>query len=195
MEGYIYKEIGEERILLSKKELSRRLQSPLDRDEDQVREAERGLRAALSCRFCAVRLPLAYPAGHTVSVGPFSVESRDLYKNLFPCQEAFLLAVTLGEGVDRYLQRLSLFSVSGHFVADAVASALAEAAADLAEEELRGQLSLRPRFSPGYGDMPLSFQESLLSLTDAPRRLGIKLGRSLLLSPQKTITAIMGILP
>ncbi len=194
MEGYLYKEIGEGELSLPINELAARLQSPRDFDQALIKEAEGEIRACLSCRFSAVRVPLTYPAEDTVGVGPFFTQSRDLYKNLYPCREAFLFAVTLGEGVDRMLYRLSLRSVSEHFVADAVASAFAEAAADLAEEAIKAGLPCRPRFSPGYGDMPLAFQEKLLTMTDAYRRLGIKLGRDLLLSPQKTITAIVGIL-
>lgn len=195
MEGYLYKEIGEEELSLSINEVAARLHSPRDFDQGLIREAESEIRGCLACRLAAVRVSLSYPEADAVLIGPFAVKSRDLYKNLFPCQKAFLLAVTLGERVDRYLHRLSLASVSAHFVADAVASAFAENAADLAEEKIKGELLCRPRYSPGYGDMPLAFQEKLLTLTDAYRRLGIKLGRNLLLSPQKTITAILGILP
>lgn len=195
MEGYIYKEIEKEALFLSANEVAARLHSPRDFDRGLIKEAESELRAFLAPRFSAARVPLSYPEENTVVIGAFTVKSRDLYKNLFPCRKAFLLAVTLGEGVDRYLHRLSLVSVSRHFIADAVASAFAEAAADLCEETVKEGLSCRPRFSPGYGDMPLSFQDKLLTVTDAYRRLGIKLSKDLLLSPQKTITAIMGILP
>lgn len=195
MEGYIYEEVGKEEVCLSINEVAARLQSPRDFDKGIIEEVEKELRSHLAPRFAAVRLPLSYPEEGVVSIGSALVKSRDLYKNLFPCQEGFLLAVTLGEGVDRYLYRLSFMSVSKHFIADATASALAEAAADLCEERIKEGLACRPRFSPGYGDMPLSFQDTLLTLTDAYRRLGVKLGKNLLLSPQKTITAIMGILP
>ncbi len=195
MESYIYQEIGEGELSLSINEVASRLHSPRDFDQGLILKAEGELRGCLAPRFAALRVPLSYPEEGGVSIASFQVKSRDLYKNLFPCQKAFLLAVTLGEGVDRYLYRLSLRSVSEHFVADAVASAFAEAAADLCEERIKGGIPCRPRYSPGYGDMPLAFQEKLLTLTDADRRLGIKLGHNLLLSPQKTITAILGILP
>ena len=195
MESYIYEELEEKEILISSNELSARLHSPRDFDRSWINDVERELRESLSCRFAAVRLPLSYPEEGAALIGSLRVRSRDLYKNLFPCQKAFLFAVSLGEGVDRYLYRLSVRSVSRHFLADAIASALAEAAADLCEKKIKAGLSCRPRFSPGYGDLPLSFQEPLLRMTDAYRRLGIKLGKNLLLSPQKTITAIMGILP
>ena len=52
---------------------------------------------------------------------------------------------------------------------------------------------LRPRFSPGYGDLPLDFQKEFLKITDASRKLGISLNDSLLMSPSKSVTAIIGI--
>ncbi|MBR3258643.1 MAG: vitamin B12 dependent methionine synthase, partial [Eggerthellaceae bacterium] len=48
---------------------------------------------------------------------------------------------------------------------------------------------------PGYGDLPLEVQPDLLGLLDASRRLGITLSDSLLMSPTKSVTAIVGLRP
>ncbi len=52
----------------------------------------------------------------------------------------------------------------------------------------------RPRFSPGYGDLPLALQPDLLHFLNAQRWVGITVGKTLLMSPMKSVTAIMGIL-
>jgi cobalamin-dependent methionine synthase I len=49
------------------------------------------------------------------------------------------------------------------------------------------------RFSPGYGDMPLDLQGVILELLEAGKRLGIALGESKLMSPSKSVTALIGI--
>ncbi|MCR5275107.1 MAG: Vitamin B12 dependent methionine synthase activation subunit, partial [Clostridiales bacterium] len=48
-------------------------------------------------------------------------------------------------------------------------------------------------FSPGYGDLPIEVQKEFLPLLDAERRLGITLSDSYLMSPSKSVTAIIGI--
>ena len=49
--------------------------------------------------------------------------------------------------------------------------------------------------APGYGDLPLSCQPTLLSVLDATRRLGITLTPSLLMVPTKSVTAVLGYFP
>ena len=54
-------------------------------------------------------------------------------------------------------------------------------------------LKAHPRYSPGYGDLPLTVQEPLLQLLNAAKRLGVTLSESSLLIPTKTVTAIIGL--
>jgi cobalamin-dependent methionine synthase I len=54
---------------------------------------------------------------------------------------------------------------------------------------------LRPRFSPGYGDLSLSVQSDLLNVLDARRNIGLTLSDSLMMIPQKSVTAIVGLKP
>ena len=69
--------------------------------------------------------------------------------------------------------------------------ALCDAFCDDMEKEMG--VSLRPRFSPGYGDLPLSVQKDIISLLEAPKRIGLSLNDSLLMSPTKSVTAFAGI--
>ena len=106
-----------------------------------------------------------------------------------------LLAVTLGFGVDRLLEREKRRGIADAYLLDAVASAMAEAAADAVDRAIRAEypsVVFGRRFSPGYGSLPLSVNTPLLSLLDADKRLGIRQSESLLLHPTKTITAILG---
>ena len=50
-----------------------------------------------------------------------------------------------------------------------------------------------PRYSPGFGDLPITVQKEFLNLLDAGRRMGITLGESFLMAPSKSVTAIIGL--
>lgn len=51
----------------------------------------------------------------------------------------------------------------------------------------------RPRFSPGYGDLPLALQRDIFHALDCARKIGLTLNDSLMMSPAKSVTAIIGI--
>ncbi len=53
--------------------------------------------------------------------------------------------------------------------------------------------ALRPRFSPGYGDLAIDAQKDIFALLDCERQIGLTLGDSLLMSPGKSVTAFAGI--
>ena len=52
-----------------------------------------------------------------------------------------------------------------------------------------------PRFSPGYGDFPLEAQKDIFRTLDCSRKIGLTLNESLLMSPSKSVTAIVGLSP
>ncbi len=188
-----YAEIPEKRLVLSVEELSARLGIRGEYPNDLISECERKLRKVLECRYAAVRIPVFYPGKDKIDLGFGAFFSHSLYKNLSRCDEAFIFAVTLGYGADRLLGRLSAVSAAEYFITDALASAFAEAASEYTDKEIKGALKCRPRFSPGYGDFPLSLQTQLLSAVNAGKLLNIVLSKSLLMSPSKSVTAIMGI--
>ncbi|MBQ4064466.1 MAG: Vitamin B12 dependent methionine synthase activation subunit [Clostridia bacterium] len=183
-----------EAIALDPREAALRLGCPAD-TVAIADECLAELKEALLCRYAYCRLPVTHPQDGITDLGFGTLPSSDLIKNLQDCHEAFLLAVTLGTGVDRLLLRLSRLSPARHFVTDALASALAEAACDLAEEVITGGIPCRPRYSPGYGDLSLAVQPAILQTLNAEKLLGITMSDTLLMSPTKTITCIIGIKP
>jgi len=65
-------------------------------------------------------------------------------------------------------------------------------------EEIAKELScegwyLRPRFSPGYGDFDIRHQEKLLALLQADKKIGLTMTKSCMLTPTKSVTALIGI--
>lgn len=146
-------------------------------------------------RWTAREVPLLlFPGG--VRLGEWDVESRALRDHLEGCGSALLFAATLGVEVDRLIARGSAGHIACAAGCQASAAALIEAVCDDACEQLSGRypgLFLRPRFSPGYADFPLPCQKQLLSLLDAPRKIGLTATDACLLAPSKSVTAVVGL--
>ena len=119
--------------------------------------------------------------------------ARDMLKE---CGRAVLLLCTLGAEFDRLLRYAQARDMAQAVLLDACGSAYVEDGCDRAQEEIAARhpgLYLTDRFSPGYGDLPLSVQPALLRALDAERRLGVCAGESFLLNPMKSVTAVIGL--
>lgn len=121
------------------------------------------------------------------------VKSHSLTVNLKACKRAYVFVATLGIEVDRMIEKYSKIIQSKATVCHAVGSALIESFCNYINEELFGKNKATRRFSPGYGDLPLEIQTSILKALDAERKIGIIIGESLLMQPSKTVSAIIGI--
>lgn len=123
---------------------------------------------------------------------------KDIAAHLEQCSQAVLLAVTVGAQLDALIRKAQAADMAKAVILDAAASVAAEAAAEKAETALRQQLAqkglyLTGRYSPGYGDLPVDIQREVLRLTDAPRKIGLSVTASGIMTPRKSITAIAGV--
>ena len=151
----------------------------------------------VSFRVCYAEFPLKIEG----SICDFSfarVDSSDLAKNLTGCKSAVIFAATIGLGFDRLIAKYNKISPAKAVIFQALGSERVEALCDefckeLALEKEQQGLCLKPRFSPGYGDLPLEFQKDIFRVLDCPRQIGITLGDNLLMSPSKSVTAFVGI--
>ena len=121
------------------------------------------------------------------------VESKNLSKNLSSCKEAYIFCATLGIEVDRLIQKHAKIEPSRSVVLDAVAIALIEAFCDYVNGLLAEKNELCPRFSAGYGDYSIKHQKMILDRLDASRKIGVSLLESYMMTPSKTVTAVIGI--
>lgn len=103
-----------------------------------------------------------------------------------------IIGGTLGAEVERELARLEALSVTDALIFNSACTALIEWVMDMEESDVRRECSsdLTGRFSPGYGDFPLSQQPEVLSLLGARARLGITLTKDLIMIPRKSVTAV-----
>lgn len=112
------------------------------------------------------------------------------------CEQAALLVCTLGAAFDAKVRSAQARDMAEAVMLDALGSAWVESGCDEAEKLLAARFPekfLTDRFSPGYGDLPLTVQPDILAATDAGRQLGVQATESCLMLPQKTVTAVIGI--
>ena len=123
---------------------------------------------------------------------------NDIWELLDGASEAVVFAATVGHNVDQLISRLQVSDIAGAVIADACASAMVENICNNFESDMRAAvenegLFLTERFSPGYGDLPLETQKQLGVFLNCQRRIGLVVSDNCLMSPIKSVTAIMGI--
>ncbi|MCL2695259.1 MAG: Vitamin B12 dependent methionine synthase activation subunit [Clostridiales bacterium] len=131
--------------------------------------------------------------GAGLTLGPLYVESKDLSAHLEGCDRAILFCATVGGEPDRLLLRYGRQQTGRAVLLDAIGSAAVEAWCDKIVSNLAKGRILRPRFSPGYGDFALSCQGDLLALLSAAQTTGISVTAAGMMTPQKSVTAVVGI--
>ncbi|MEG1874297.1 MAG: vitamin B12 dependent-methionine synthase activation domain-containing protein [Angelakisella sp.] len=136
--------------------------------------------------------------GDIVNIGPMRIRSKGLSKNLSGCSAAAIFAATLGVGVDTLLRRTAKLDMAKAVVLQAAAAAAVECFCNDCQRRLAAQYAehgqfLRPRFSPGYGDFSIAHQAEILAILQAQKKIGLMLTDALMMVPQKSVTAIIGI--
>lgn len=180
-------------VTINRNEAALRLGVERGYSNEMIEWAQARLMSLLHYKCAYIRTKIDRSRENVVDFGFMKAESKSLYKNLNGCEEAFVLAMTCGIAVDRELAKRRISSQAEFFVLDALASAAADSFCDFAADQMQGELYCAPRFSPGYGDLSLRLQQPLLDRLDAQWLLGISLSPSYLMTPMKSITAIMGI--
>lgn len=149
---------------------------------------------AFRYRVCYTCLPVRAANG-VCDFGVFSLKSEQLAKNLAGCEGVLLFAATVGVGIDRLIAKYGRVSPAKALLFQALGAERIEALCDVfcadAAKELN--VGLRPRFSPGYGDLPLAAQRDIFDVLGCAKRIGLSLNDSLLMSPSKSVTAFAGL--
>ena len=151
----------------------------------------------LTYQVCWARFPVARK-GAGLDLGFAATESADLQRNLAGCGEIVLFAATVGMEMDRMIARANRISPARALILQALGSERAESLCDAFEREIRAEAAAcgkttRPRYSPGYGDLLLDFQRAVFRALEPEKRIGVVLNGSLLMSPSKSVTAMIGI--
>jgi len=113
--------------------------------------------------------------------------------------EVIFLCGTIGTEFDRWQRQLSVLSAADALFSQQIGLDAVERVMDEMENRLRKEVEaegkkLLPRWSPGYGNRPLSLSREILERLDATRRIGVSITDSDLLVPSKSVTAICEII-
>ena len=161
-----------------------------------LKEVVGELKGAFSYRVCYRRMPVTWEGGMPRFL--LQAESADLAKCLEGSTEAILFAATIGLKIDRYIARYQRLSPAKALIAQGYGAERVEALCNvfcdgIQDEVGKEGLKCTPRFSPGYGDLPLKTQKDVFALLDCSRKIGISLNESLLMTPSKSVTAVFGL--
>ena len=180
--------------------LSYRGQQPDEAVRRLITECIEEVNGAAVPRSVCERFPLHYDTAEGFSAASLRFSSRSLERNLAGCTEVYLFAATLGVAVDTLIHRAVILDAAKGVVMQTAAAAAIEAYCDEENDRLRRQteaegLWLRPRFSPGYGDLSLACQRDFLRVLKAQKNIGLTLTDSGMMVPVKSVTALIGISP
>lgn len=147
----------------------------------------------LCYKVCYGLFPLSI-SKDSVNLSFKEVKSHSLMKNLENCHSFILFAATIGIEIDRLIAKYGKVSPAKALMFQAIGAERIESLCDKFTEFISQEYgNIRPRFSPGYGDFPLDMQKDFFSILQPDRKIGLTLNSSMLMSPSKSVTAIIGI--
>ncbi|MDE5990631.1 MAG: methionine synthase [Clostridia bacterium] len=121
---------------------------------------------------------------------------NDVGRHLEGCQEAYILGATVGFEVEKKSSELMKSDpLKGVILDSASICAIESYCDDLCEQlQTQNERPLTSRFSCGYGDFPLSQQKDFVRVLELPKRIGVFMNEeSFMLTPQKSVTAVIGV--
>ena len=123
---------------------------------------------------------------------------NDIKLHLKDSRECVLMAVTLGNDIEKRTRLYEKINLTKALILDACATTAVEEVCDHIENMIKEDakakgMNITFRYSPGYGDLPLDIQNSFLRVLDAQKLIGLTVSENNLLFPRKSVTAIIGI--
>lgn len=149
---------------------------------------------AVNYEICYTETPLSIK-GDIADFSAFTLKSKNLVTALKGCSFALIFACTIGIGIDRLIKKYSAIHPSKALIFQAIGTERVETFTDLFIEEYKKEqkVSTSSRFSAGYGDLSLEAQKEIFNILNPQKHLGLTLNDSLIMSPSKSVTAILGI--
>ena len=184
---YTFNQCGE----FNKKEISRYAGNL--QDEALLAECISEVSDKLVYNVCYQKFPFEKQC-ETLNLGFAQVNSADLAKNLDGCDGILLFAATVGVELDRLIMKYCKISPVKALIFQAIGTERIEKLCDQFCKDMAKEENIKPRFSPGYGDLPLDLQKELFAALECGKNIGLTLNDSMLMSPTKSVTAIVGII-
>ena len=147
----------------------------------------------LTYKVCYGNFPLCFSEDE-INLSFAKVKSESLKANLKGCKSFVLFAATIGLEIDRLISLYGKTSPAKAHMLQALGAERIEGLCNLFNQYIAEEYGYpKPRFSPGYGDLPLEFQKDFFRVLEPSRKIGLSLNESMLMTPSKSVTAIIGI--
>lgn len=127
------------------------------------------------------------------------LKGKDIKEHLKNSKQCVLMAVTLGNEVEKRTRLYEKTNLTKALILDSCATTAVEEVCDIIENNVKekafqSHMDITFRYSPGYGDLPLDVQNNFLRSIDAQKKIGLTVSENNLLFPRKSVTAIIGII-
>ncbi len=171
--------------------------TPFPEIDERIKVCTERMQAAAAPKCYYSKFTVTQEAPDITNIAGLRIKSKNLYKNLSGCEYAYMFAATVGLGIDHLIKRGEVSSIMDAAIYQAAGAEMIESYADsevarIRESESKKGYILRPRYSPGYGDLPLALQSDFESILNMQKWCGITLTDTLLMVPSKSITAFIG---
>lgn len=125
------------------------------------------------------------------------IESADIMKLLNNSSKLCGFVATIGNALDQKIELLQKNDKTAAFIYDAAGSVAIEQLVTAVNDEIKNSnpnFILTRRFSVGYGDWKIENQKAFLRWLGA-EKIGITLSETFQMSPRKSVSAIVGLIP
>lgn len=152
----------------------------------------------MNCRSVYAKFPLEFLPDEHICFAGKQLKSHHLSLNLKDCHSVYLFAATLGPEVDRLIQKETKINPAKAVMLQAAGAMFIEKYCDLLMDFLKSEEAkegncLKPRYSPGFGDVTLEVQKIFFELLECHSKLALTLNDTLIMSPEKSVTAFIGV--
>lgn len=132
-----------------------------------------------------------------ISFAGEKIVSKNLSRNLSGCSRIVLFAATIGPKVDLMIRKAQVTDTVASGIYQSVGAMFIESFVDDFNKHIKQIMSedgriIKPRYSPGFGDVDLSCQKVFFKLLEC-NKIGLTLMDSLIMAPEKSVTAFIGI--
>ena len=120
-------------------------------------------------------------------------KSKSLANHLKECDEVILLVATLGLTLDKQIKKLEITDLGLGYVLNGVAVEYIEKCLDEIQINLVDDKYQTSRYSIGYGDLALTYQNEFINVLEATKKIGVNVLDTHLMVPSKSVSAIIGL--
>lgn len=185
---------------LNRDETLRYLQCDNSINEDfanLIDDCEKQILRAIQPRYIYQKFDIT-PLEDYISVNDTNLKfyGKDIKKHLEGCNSVILMCATISSGVDRVIRMAEISDMAKALVLDVLSSVAIENVCNQVDSIIKEeypQYYQTWRFSAGYGDFPIDIQRDFLNVLNAPKRIGLCVTDTNIMTPRKSITAVMGL--